>query len=151
MNTNIKEDSVSDRKRVLVFVLESKNFGIELTKIREITDILPSARLPGARNYVQGLGNLRGEVIPIISLRKRLKIGGDEQGKQLIIVIGKKINYGLRIDKINGIYNIETDASKSISSIFSKDIETSFLKGVSSVNGTDVILLDCEKLIENNE
>jgi purine-binding chemotaxis protein CheW len=151
MNTDIKAETISEKKRVLVFVLESKNFGIELTKIREITDILPSARLPGARDYVQGLGNLRGEVIPIISLRKRLNMVGKERGKQLIIVIGEKVNYGLRVDRISGIYNVETDASKSISSIFSKDIETSFLKGVSSVSGIDVILLDCEKIIENNE
>ena len=63
MNTDIKEDSISDRKRVLVFVLESKNFGIELTKIREITDILPSARLPGARNYVQQSSALFSEIV----------------------------------------------------------------------------------------
>lgn len=143
--------NIIDKKRLLVFVLESKNFGIDLKKIKEITGRLSTARLPGAYNFVQGLGNLRGEVIPVVSLRKRLNIGGDEKGKLLIIVIGKKINYGLLIDRIEGIYDVKTKVSKSLSSIFSKDVETSFLLGIVRVDEKDVILLDSEKLIEINE
>ncbi len=151
MDTGLEKKAEEDKRRVLVFDLESKNFGIDLTKIKEITDLLPTTRLPGAQHYVKGLGNLRGEIIPIISLRERLNIGGIEKGKQLIIIIGKKINYGLLIDNIKGIFNVRIEVSRSISSIFSKDVETAFLKGVSKVNGFDVILLDCEKLIEINE
>lgn len=151
MEKDIEKEEMSDEKRLLVFLLELKNFGIELNKIKEITDLLPTTRLPGALKFVKGLGNLRGEIIPIISLRERLNISGVERGKQLIIVIGKKINYGLLIDKIKGIYDVKTEISKSISSIFSKDVETSFLKGVSRVDGLDVLLIDCEKLIETDE
>lgn len=151
MDKDIEKEDISDEKRLLVFLLESKNFGIELTKIKEITDLLPTARLPGALNFVKGLGNLRGEILPIVSLRERLNIGGAEKGKQLIIIIGKKINYGLLVDRIVGIFEVKTDVSKSISSIFSTDTEISFMKGVSKVDEKDVILLDCEKLIEINE
>ena len=151
MDTNVENENTTDEKRLLVFILESKHFGIELTKIKEITDLLLTTRLPGARSYVKGLGNLRGEIIPIVSLRERLKIGGAEKSTQLIIVVGKKINYGLLIDKTEGIFNMKAEVSKSISSIFSKDIETSFLKGVIRVDDKDVILIDCEKLVEINE
>ena len=142
---------IAERQRLLVFLLESKHFGIELTKIKEITDLIPTTRLPGARNFVKGLGNLRGEIIPIISLRERLNIGGDEQGKQLIVVLGKEMNYGLLVDKIHGIFSAHSDGSKSMGSVFSQDIETAFLKGVCKVNNKDVILLDCDKLIEYND
>ncbi len=151
MDTNVENENTTDEKRLLVFILESKHFGIELTKIKEITDLLLTTRLPGARSYIKGLGNLRGEIIPIVSLRERLKIGGAEKSTQLIIVVGKKINYGLLIDKTEGIFNMKAEVSKSISSIFSKDIETSFLKGVIRVDDKDVILIDCEKLVEINE
>ncbi|TES92080.1 MAG: purine-binding chemotaxis protein CheW [Candidatus Cloacimonadota bacterium] len=151
MEIGIEREETSEEKKLLVFHLELKNFGIELNKIKEITDLLPTTRLPGALKFVKGLGNLRGEIIPIISLRERLNISGVERGNQLIIVIGKKINYGLLIDKIKGIYDVKTEISKSISSIFSKDVETSFLKGVSRVDGLDVLLIDCEKLIETDE
>ena len=151
MDTSVENENTTIEKRLLVFILESKHFGIELTKIKEITDLLLTTRLPGARSYVKGLGNLRGEIIPIVSLRERLKIGGTEKSTQLVIVIGKKINYGLLIDKTEGIFNMKAEVSKSISSIFSKDIETSFLKGVIRVDDKDVILIDCEKLVEVNE
>ncbi len=151
MDTSVENENTAIEKRLLVFILESKHFGIELTKIKEITDLLLTTRLPGARSYVKGLGNLRGEIIPIVSLRERLKIGGAEESTQLIIVVGKKINYGLLIDKTEGIFNVKAEVSKSISSIFSKDIETSFLKGVIRVDDKDVILIDCEKLVEINE
>lgn len=150
MDTDKREKAESAGRKLLVFVLESKTFGIELTKIKEITDLLPIARLPGADKSVKGLGNLRGEIIPIISLRERLKIGGDEKGEHIIIVMGDKINYGLLIDKIEGIFETEGKVSKSISSVFSKDIETSFLKGVNRIDKKDVVLLDCKKLIEIN-
>lgn len=150
MDTKEKRKEESAGEKLLVFVLESKTFGIELTKIKEITDLLPMARLPGADKSVKGLGNLRGEIIPIISLRERLKIGGDEKGEHIIIVRGGRINYGLMIDKIDGIFETEKRVSKSISSVFSKDIDTSFLKGVSRIDDKDVVLLDCKKLIEIN-
>lgn len=151
MDTSVENENIAIEKRLLVFILESKHFGIELTKIKEITDLLLTTRLPGARSYVKGLGSLRGEIIPIVSLRERLKIGGAEKSTQLIIVVGKKINYGLLIDKTEGIFNMKAEVSKSISSIFSKDIETSFLKGVIRVDDKDVILIDCKKLVEINE
>jgi len=150
-NKIVKNTAVSVQQRILVFDLESKNFGIELTKIKEITDLLPTARLPGALKYVKGLGNLRGEIIPIISLRDRLNIGGNEKGKQLIIILGKNLNYGLLIDKIEGIYDVKTGVSKSVSKIFSTDVETSFLTGVVKVDNKDVILLNSDKLISIKE
>lgn len=147
----MSSEKIAQRQQLLVFLLESKHFGIELTKIKEITDLIPTTRLPGARTYVKGLGNLRGEIIPIISLRERLNMGGGEQGKQLIVVLGREMNYGLLIDKIHGIFAAHSDVSKSMGSLFSKDIETAFLKGVCKVNDEDVILLDCDKLIEHND
>ncbi len=150
-NNVLSGEKIAQNQRLLVFLLESKYFGIELTKIKEITDLIPTTRLPGARTYVKGLGNLRGEIIPVISLRERLHIGGGEQGKQLIVVLGKEMNFGLLIDKIHGIFSARSNGSKSMGSVFSKDIETAFLKGVCKVDDTDVILLDSDKLIEYNE
>jgi purine-binding chemotaxis protein CheW len=151
MNNALSSGKIAQNQRLLIFLLESKYFGIELTKIKEITDPIPTTRLPGARSFVKGLGNLRGEIIPIISLRERLHLEGGEQGKQLIVVLAKKMNYGLLIDKIHGIFSARLDMSRSMGSVFSQDIETAFLKGVCKVNERDVILLDCDKLIEYND
>ena len=146
-----KRDEEKKENRFLVFILQSKRFGIELAKIREITKPLPFARLPGAHHYVQGLGNLRGEIIPILSLRKRLNIEGEEKNQQLIIIISKDISYGLLVDKIDGIYQVKEKTSKAINSFFSKGVETSFLSGVAEIKGKDTILIDSDKLIEINE
>jgi purine-binding chemotaxis protein CheW len=151
MDNALSSGKIAHKQRLLIFLLESKHFGIELTKIKEITDLIPTTRLPGARAFVKGLGNLRGEIIPIISLRERLHMGGEERGKQLIVVLGKEMNFGLLIDKIHGIFSAHSEVSKSMGSVFSQDIETAFLKGVCKVNERDVILLDCDKLIEHND
>lgn len=151
MDNALSTEKIAQKQRLLIFLLESKHFGIELTKIKEITDLIPTTRLPGAHTFVKGLGNLRGEIIPIISLRERLHLGGREQGKQLIVVLGKDMNYGLLIDRIHGIFSARSDGSKSMSSVFSQDIETAFLKGVCKVDDKDVILLDCDRLIEYND
>lgn len=150
-NNILSSEKIAYEQRVLVFLLASKYFCIELTKIKEITDLIPTTRLPGARAFVKGLGNLRGEIIPVISLRERLHIGGEERGKQLIVVLGKEMSYGLLIDKIHGIFSTRSNGSRSMGSVFSKDIETAFLKGVCKIDDTDVILLDCDKLVEYNE
>ena len=151
MNNALSSGKIAPKQRLLIFLLESKHFGIELTKIKEITDLIPTTRLPGARTFVKGLGNLRGEIIPVISLRERLHLGGGEQGKQLIVVLGREMNYGLLIDRIHGIFSAHSDGSKSMGSVFSQDIETAYLKGVCKVKDMDVILLDCDKLIEYND
>lgn len=75
LDTNvIKKEKTFSKKQVLIFELAGKFFGIDIMDVKEILDTFKIRKLPNSNIYIEGLLNLRGEIIPIINLQKRLEL-----------------------------------------------------------------------------
>jgi len=133
---------------VLTFYLEEEPYGIDVRNIVEIVEKLEPVKVPLSPPYVEGIANLRGEIVPIVNLKKRFgaKISG---GQSIVIIIlhkGEKV--GIMIDRISGIQNIQETELKKPTRRLKKLIPPEFLTGVFSIGKTRYLLLDIDKILE---
>ncbi|MCD6278022.1 chemotaxis protein CheW [candidate division WOR-3 bacterium] len=133
---------------VLTFYLEEEPYGIDVRNIVEIVEQLEPVRVPLSPPYVEGIANLRGEIVPIVNLKKRF--GAKKSGGQSIVVIilhkGEKL--GIMIDRISGIQNVQETELKKPTRRLKKLIPPEFLTGVFSIGKTRYLLLDIDKILE---
>ena len=133
---------------VLTFYLEEEPYGIDVRNIVEIVEKLEPVKVPLSPPYVEGIANLRGEIVPIVNLKKRF--GAKKSGGQSIVIIilhkGEKV--GIMIDRISGIQNIQETELKKPTRRLKKLIPPEFLTGVFSIGKTRYLLLDIDKILE---
>ena len=150
----LKEKSIE----VIVFKLndpESKreeNFGVDIKQIQEVRNVEEITRLPNAPEYVKGVMNLRGQIITVIDIKKKLGFTSTGQSETSILIT--KINdqiIGFLIDDVDEVIRIKSD---EIDSNPTELINSGkYLKGVAKGKGIDrlIILLDLKELIDEND
>ncbi len=131
---------------LIVFTLKGEKFGIEIEKVREISEMVDVTRVPLAPPYVEGITNLRGEIVPIISLRKRFELG-EVEGGEVILIEEKGKPVGFVVDKILGIVKVPKEKIKKVPRMMESVIETKYLKGVAQADKEKYIILDTEKIL----
>lgn len=96
-------------KQFVLFKLDTEEYAISIEEVNEITDIQDSSSIPESENYVDGVINLRGEVIPIISLRRIFNLGESEYGKEQKIIVAGEDKKGYIIDEATYVLTINED------------------------------------------
>ena len=137
----------------LTFILGDEEYGVDILNVQEIRSWQPATAIPNTPDYVLGVINLRGLVVPIIDLRKRFAMDRAEFGPTTIIVIvklsgktGSPKTVGMVVDEVSDVYNISDDDIGEMPEIGSV-VGTEFIKGLTTVNEKMVIILDTETLI----
>lgn len=147
-------DSHSETKSEwLSFQLSDLEYAVDILKVREIRIWEPCTRVPYAPHYVAGLINLRGAIVPIVDLRKRLGLEVKEYDAETVILImdvehaeGHK-TIGIVVDAISEV--IETDSTNcQLSPEFDLAIEKRFVAGIADENNSMIILLNTDTLLE---
>ncbi|UMZ74223.1 chemotaxis protein CheW [Natranaerofaba carboxydovora] len=111
----MSENSILTDHQYIVFELEKQIFGIDILKVQTIEVMLPITKIPSSFEYFEGIINLRGEVIPIISLKKKLDLKESESKQAKIITMY------IRDAKIG----IIVDEAKDVVRIANEDVDTS--------------------------
>jgi len=148
--SEIKTQNLSGK--YLTFKLGEETYGIEILQVQEIIGMMKVTHFPKAPEFVRGVINLRGKVIPVIDLRLKFFLDGiDDTEKTCIIVIQletetEQIREGIIVDEVSEVIDIlETEVEQSPS--FGVDIDMDFIKGVGKVGERVIILLDMAKII----
>ncbi|MBI4667253.1 MAG: chemotaxis protein CheW [Nitrospinae bacterium] len=135
----------------LSFELDSELFGVEILKVREIILREIVTPVPNTKSFVQGVMNLRDQIIPVFDLRRRLGMGsgGNDEKNVVIIEIGK-VTTGLLVDDVKGIVTI---AGKDIAppQQFHGSVPTDFLYGIGRTGEGTIVLLDALDLCDPEE
>lgn len=151
MNNNEQSDiSEADTQqgRYLTFAVEREAYGIEIRCVREIVGIQEISSIPDCPNYVKGIINLRGKIIPVLDMRLRLKkepIAYNDRTCIIVIEING-VTAGLIVDNVAEVVAIaETDivAPPKMNS----GTQYRYINGIAKTDSTIKLLLDCEKLI----
>lgn len=134
------------------FELAGEIFGLPLAKVQEIIRMAPVLKIPQSPDFVEGIINLRGKVIPVIDLRKRFSLENKTLSVSTRIIIAKigAAKAGLIVDSVNEVVHIEESAFEEAPSIVST-IHHSFIHGIAKRASTMVIILDLEKLLTLEE
>ncbi|HOQ06601.1 MAG TPA: chemotaxis protein CheW [Clostridiales bacterium] len=142
--------NTTETRKYLVFRLENDEFGIEIDKISTIIEKdMNITRVPKQPAFVKGVINLRGEIIPVLSLRLKFGLSDDvyDENTRIIIIIKlEDLTVGLIVDSVAEVVELDDETTESISNIAGeKSLE--YLKGVGKLNGRIITLLDLEKVV----
>lgn len=142
--------SAVETKQYLAFKLGSEEYGVDIHKITTIIEKnVNISRVPKTPSYVKGVINLRGEIIPVISLRLKFGLSDDVFGENTRIIIVKldDVSAGLLVDSVAEVLLLDENSTENISTI-AGDLSLDYISGVGKHNGRIITLLNLEKLIE---
>jgi purine-binding chemotaxis protein CheW len=132
----------------VLFKLEHELYGIDIHQVATIERIMPMTRVPHAADYVEGVINLRGEVVPVINLRKRLNLQQAEVDEEtrIIIVSVEDMVVGLLVDSSSEVLQLSSTEVESIANI-SENIEDDYAMTIGKKDDHIIILLDINKVL----
>ena len=146
-----KENTGLDGK-FLTFVLGEEVYGIEILKAREIIGLMDITTVPQTPDYMKGVINLRGKVIPVIDLRMKFSMQEEEHTKEtcVIVVEVSGTSIGLIVDSVSEVSDINGTEIEDAPS-FGQGIDTSFIMGLGKVKEKIIILLDINAVLSTEE
>lgn len=138
-------------RQCVVFELGNEQYGVDIFQVREIIRIPRIVHVPGAPEYVEGVINLRGGVIPVIDLRKRFGIvGSDAAGRCIVVVeLGAHI-LGVIVDGVSEVLEIDDAAVEPLSPLVAPG-DTRAVSGIAKAKDRLIILLDLELALPGHE
>ncbi len=136
------------------FSVGKEEFCVDILKVREIIRMMDITRIPNAPDFVEGVINLRGGVIPVIDFGKRCNLCGgnemDENHRRIVVVaIGDK-TVGLVVDKVSQVIKLEEEQISATPDVV-KGYNSEFIGGVGKSGDKLLIMLDLEKLFRQGE
>lgn len=156
MNDVQLTDMSQKGRQFLSFILAGEEYATDILKVQEIRDWNKVTIIPNSPKYVEGVTNLRGQIIPIINLRTRFDIPHDDGIKNRIVIVLKIESddrsrlMGLLVDAFAETYDLtEKDIKNAPSNISAIDDE--FIIGLSTVEKKMLILLDVDELLSSQE
>jgi len=143
---------LSDLLQLVSFKIDEEEFGVDILKVQEIIKIISITKVPNSPYFVEGIINLRGKVIPIIDLRKRLgleRIAHTNDTRIIVVELENKI-VGFIVDAVYEVLRI----SRSITEVppeLVTGINSEYITAVGKLDDRILILLDLEKILSINE
>lgn len=128
------------------FQLGGEEYSIPILKVREIINVPGMTRLPQTPEYIEGVANLRGTVVPIVNIKKLVKLDGAPGGGDKVIVLSNgKVTFGILVDGITGVIGIEDSSIEPPERILNGTCD--WIVGVAKYKKRLIVLLDTKKLL----
>lgn len=147
-----KESDAREILQLVTFRLGNEEFSLDILKVQEIIRHMNLTRVPRTPDFVDGVINLRGKVIPVLDLRKRFGLpAGEKTDETRIIVVdveGRTV--GFKVDAVSEVLRLPADTVEPPPSIVA-GAESEYIKGVGKLDGRLLILLDITKILTRSE
>ncbi|MGB9813171.1 MAG: chemotaxis protein CheW [Thermovenabulum sp.] len=132
----------------VIFRLGDEEYGINILQVKTIEKVLPITRIPRAPYYVKGVINLRGEIIPVIDLKKKFNLPEREltPDARIIIVSVSDVTIGMIVDSATEVIQLPQEAVEPANSV-NVGINSDFIEGVGKLEDRLLIILNLEKLL----
>ena len=141
----------------LTFQLENETFGVDVHKVREVLDAISITRVPRTPDYMLGVINLRGSVVPVIDLRQRFGLTQIDRTRDTCIVVlevnldGEQIVVGAQTDAVDEVLDIREEQIEPPPKLGTQ-VNVDFILGMGKVNDESfAMLLDIDKLFTAEE
>ena len=151
--SNIEEKNVEDIHQLVTFEIQNEEFAIDILSVQEIIRLMDITKIPKAPSFIEGVINLRGEVIPIIDLRKRLRLGDflNDKNTRIVVVQLNNRHVGFMVDSVKEVLRISEDVIDTPPPILACK-EQEFLNGVAKLpNDRLIMLLGIQSLFSSDE
>lgn len=138
--------------QLVTFSIGEEEFGVDILKVQEIIRMMEITKVPRAPEFVEGVINLRGKVIPIIDLRRRFGLssrGHDKHTRIIVIEINNMI-VGFVVDSVSEVLRIPSSTVEPPPPVVS-GLESEYISGVGKLEDRLLILLDLDRLLSHEE
>lgn len=138
-----------DYTQAVGFNLENETYGIDILNVSEIIKPINITFIPNTLDFVLGVINLRGKIIPIVDLNKKFfdKFKDITQDSRIIVVSIQDNTVGFLVDKIKKIYNIEQSSIENSPETVNENVQK-YIKGVGKLDEALIILLDVNTILK---
>ncbi|GLI54482.1 chemotaxis protein CheW [Thermodesulfovibrio yellowstonii] len=150
-----KETRLTDSSQILqlvTFTLGGEEYAVDILKVQEINRMKEITRVPNAPYYVEGVINLRGKVIPVVSLRKFFGLPEEEDRlrQKIMIMDIQGVTMGLIVDTVSEVLRISSSIVEPPPAMTSS-VSSEFISGIAKLEDRLIILLDMDRLIGKEE
>ena len=135
-------------EQLVIFELANEVYGVDISRVQEIIRMTTITRLPRAPEFVEGVINLRGKVIPVVDLKKRFGLEGGERTKasRIVVVDVGDHTIGMMVDAVSEVLRVAGGAVEPPSPVVTT-IESDYIRGIAKLEGRLIILLDLDKVL----
>jgi len=146
----------SDARQYLTFLLADAEYGVDILRVQEIKGWETVTALPNTPEYVQGVMNLRGAIVPVIDLRQRFRMERLAPGPTTAVVVLKVVHdhgsriMGVVVDAVSDVHNV-TDVELRAAPECGSTVSSACVQGLATVNGQMFIILDIDQLFNTGE
>ncbi|MGI6484883.1 MAG: chemotaxis protein CheW [Tepidanaerobacteraceae bacterium] len=141
-----------DIRQFVEFKLGEETYGVDILQVKTIERMMPITRVPKAPQFVEGVINLRGDIVTVIDLKKRFDLPKREEtdNTRIIIVNVEDITVGMIVDSATEVIQLPQNAIEMAPSIVA-GIDADFLQGVGKIGDKLLIILDLLKILKPDE
>jgi purine-binding chemotaxis protein CheW len=142
--------------KYLTFSLEDEEYGVGILKIKEIIGMMPITSVPRTPEFVKGVINLRGKVIPVVDLRLKFSMESIPYNERTCIIVVEidseagTVLIGIVVDAVSEVLNIKEEDIEETPT-FGTKLETDYILGMAKMEGGVKILLDIDKVLNTQE
>ncbi len=126
-------------KQYVTFIISGENYGVEVLKVQEIIGMTQIVHVPNSADFMKGVINLRGTVVPVVDMRKRFKM---QELKNRMI--------GMIVDSVSDVVDME-ESSIQETPHFASKIETDYIRGMGQADNKLIIVLDIDKILSASD
>ena len=156
MDQAVTTDEAEREGKYLTFTLAEEEYGIGILKIKEIIGMMPITSVPQTPNFVKGVINLRGKVIPVVDLRLRFGIEEIDYTERTCIIVVEiagqtgTILIGIVVDSVSEVLNVKGGDIEDTPT-FGAELNTEYILGMAKLEGGVKILLDIDQVLSKDE
>ncbi len=143
--------------KYMTFKLADEVYGVEILKVREIIGVMEITRMPRAPEFVRGVINLRGKVIPVIDLRLKFGMPRTERTDQTVIIVvqwslgDRNVTMGVLVDEVLEVLSIDAGQIEPPPSFGVDAVDTSFILGIGKAEARVIFLLEIGRVLSEAE
>lgn len=149
---------VEGDRQFLTFMLAGEEYGVDILRVQEIKGWEAVTPIPNTPDYIRGVMNLRGTIVPIIDMRRRFNLEAVEYGP-ITVVIVLKVNksdsdgfriMGIVVDTVSDVCNVHEDSIKPAPD-FGSVVDVDFVQGLVTMDNSMKIILNIDRLLNSRE
>lgn len=146
-------DRSKEEVQLVVFKIGEEEFGVEINQVREIVKLVSITRMPKAPIFIEGVVNLRGQIITVIDLAKRLdlpSLGRTDSTRIMVVEVGDD-TVGMIVDSVSEVLRLSADNIEDTPSLIETEVHEQYLRGVGKSDDRLLILLDLNEVLSTEE
>jgi len=164
-DSDVLESKVDDQQAImesdgtdqyLTFVMDDEEYGVDILSVQEIRGWERTTKIPNSPEYLKGVINLRGTIVPLVDLRIRLNLNVVEYTPVTVVIVLKlsfdsgERTVGIVVDAVSDVYSIPEDDIRD-SPDLSNNKNSSFIKGLATIDEKMVIILELSQLLDETD